>query len=437
MGVAQERQDKSMAVPEVKFYRIFLKLKLGTELIPLSFYVELIERFGELVNDIESADDALVNDTSSANLATSTSSSNASPIFNIESTTSNGQALLSSSTLRKLIKSLTSIKSREKGEEMLVEVGEGGVARLLRILERSWDKAEDLSFWSKESLSTKKERIGISNEKGKGRKKAVAKGKASPRKGKGRKNEEEDDEAVDDLEETYSRTTRGSSAARASRSRSNTPITAAEAENDREMELDDRDVVWTQDALDHFDESVESLEDAVLAIRAALALLTITPLPKNLYSADYIISIFTVLRHAMDAFLCPLLEASSNSHLADLAADKSEAIQAICDSTEAVIPLVARLVHDEEMSEEIVISSIYYSLSPFFHEGASPLEKGKKVEGEGQTVAKAIRGIRMKSLALIRVILGRYPDQRAWIIEEVLGNLTQLEVAKKGKGAFR
>ncbi|ORY37374.1 sister chromatid cohesion C-terminus-domain-containing protein, partial [Leucosporidium creatinivorum] len=130
-----------------------------------------------------------------------------------------------------------------------------------------------------------------------------------------------------------------------------------------------------------------------------------------------------------------LLEALPDSHLADLGTLQAQEISGVCESITSGIPLVSNLVLQEEMSEDIVISAIYFSLSPYFHEEAPQAGKGKKVDTN--VVERAMKGIRMASLGLTRTIYARYSDQRGWIIEEVLGNLTKLEIAKKGKGAFR
>lgn len=279
-------------------------------------------------------------------------------------------------------------------------------------------------------------------ERGKGKgKKAAAKGKGrgsvSPKKReKSVKEDEEEEEGGDDemfspASQGRGRSTGGEASRRSSRSRSRSP---AVVEMDIDVVGEDAQV-WTDETLEDFARALRSLSDALLAIRAALAILTITTLPKSLYSADYILSLLVTLRHTLDAFLFPLLEALPDSHLDDLSALQTQEIGGVCESITSGIPLVSDLVQQEEMSEDIVISAIYFSLSPYFHEQAPQGGKGKKFNTN--IVERAMKGIRMASLGLTRTVFARYPDQRGWIIEEVLGNLTKLEIAKKGKGAFR
>lgn len=383
---------------------------------------------------------------------------------NGQTTSDANKPLLQSDLLKKLIKSLSTIKYKNKGDEMVQEVEVENIGRLLKILERSWSNKEELIFWDKEATKEKKESMddGVTGKKGKGRagsitvgKKGKGKAKVVKRKGSTSKNidEEEDDSDDEGREQSYSPTksiggaslgTNGGGG-RASRSRSNSPMLPLGGGNkSHEMDLDDieEDSIWTEETLNDFEDALYYLSDAILAIRTTLALLTITnSLPKQFFSSDFITGIFSVLRHGLDGFLFPLLEASNRSHLYELNALNKDGIRSICDSIELVIPLVNTLVHNEEMSEEIVISTVYYSLAPFFHEAATNSTsltsnaRGKKVEVG--TIEKAMKGIRLASLGLIRTVIGRYPGQRAWIIEEVLSNLTKLEVAKKGKGGFR
>lgn len=450
----------------LKVWYITFYLSPGNSNWPSYFLskIDLIDNFSDLISDLFSADDSYINDTSSSHVA-STSNSNAASIFfqtNGETTSDDNKPLLQTDLLKKLIKSLSVIKYKNKGIELINEVEVENIGRLLKILERSWSNKEELIFWDKEATKEKKELMddGV-GKKGKGRagsiaagKKGKGKAKVVKRKGSTSKNiDEEEDDSDDGREQSHSPTksiggaslTTNGGGGRASRSRSNSPmLPLGGANKSNEMDLDDieEDSIWTEESLNDFEDALYSLSDAILAIRTTLALLTITDsLPKQFFSSDFITGIFSVLRHGLDGFLFPLLEASNRSHLYELNALNRAGIRSICDSIELVIPLVNTLVHNEEMSEEIVISTVYYSLSPFFHEAAvnstslTSNVRGKKAEIG--TIEKAMKGIRLASLGLIRTVIGRYPVQRAWIIEEVLSNLTKLEVAKKGKGGFR
>ena len=321
---------------------------------------------------------------------------------------------------------------------------EGGISRLLKILERSWQGAEDLRFWPAAALVAKVEEAEVvapgSGKKGKGKAKgkSVSPSKPATKRKSKVDREYDDEEDEEDDEDRYLSAKAGdrrASTTRSSRSRSRSKSPNVGSSKDVEMEEVDRDIsdaVWTEENLADFSSAHRNLSDALLSIRGALILLSLARLPKQLYSADYITSLLSTLRSTLDNFLYPLLECSSHSHLAEL---QSASVTSMCASMEATVLLVARLIQHEEMSEDIIISTIYFSLSPFFHEVAPSTGRGKKIETN--VVEKSMKAVRMASLSLVRVVFGRHVDQRDSIIEEVMVNLTRAESMKKGRGSVR
>ena len=377
---------------------------------------DIVERLSDLLSDLFSMDDSLIADTSSTHLPTASAST--SHDFFRPPSSADGLPLLQSSLLTKLLKFLSSVRAKGRGEDLVEEVEDAGVGRLLKMLERSWRGAEEGIFWGTEALKSKGETMPVVPKPKKGKKNAAPRGSSKPRAG----SDDEDWEEYSPRKDT-----------RSSRSRSRSPATRPSAE-DPAMEMDTEEVVWSDDALNEFAQAVDALADAILAIRVALSVLTISRLPKHLYSADSILSILSTLRHALDSLLFPLLEVSSPSHLSDLAHLHQSTLVSLFSSLESAIPLLELLIRQEEMSEDIVISALYFSLSPFFHESPPATGKGKKTES---SIEIAIKSVRLASLGLVRGVFGRYGDQRAWVIEEVLGHLQQLDIAKKGKGGFR
>lgn len=408
-------------------------LTSNVNLIASGLALDAVERLTDTLSDLFSADDSFVLDTSSSHLAAHKSpGSTASDFFRSTTTTSDNQPLLNTEFLRRLVKLLALVQSRDKGETFLREVEEGGIGRLLKMLERSWRGVEDLDCWPASANVAKSAEFDAKTGtlKGKGKQGKTSRKTKSPLKRRGSSMLGGDDED-DEFTPPASSPSRAQSRARSTRSRSRS-VTPAPMETSSDAIMGDGEI-WTNETLADFDGGARSLSNAILAIRAAIAVMTIAHLPKSLYSSDYILSLLAVLRRALDSFAFPLLEATPVSHLGDLSSMRPDAIAEVCDSVTNTIPLVSRLVQHVEMSEDIVISSIYLSLSPFFHEAASSTGKGNPVDVN----PVGIKALRMAALGLVRTVFGRYSSQREWIVEEVLGNLTRLEVAKKGKGAFR
>ena len=416
-----------------------LRVRVATDL----GVADLVETVTDLILDLFHADDAFINDSEAPLKSPGSTSAN---FFRSTATTTDNLPLLKTNFILKLNKNLLAVQNKKKGEDFLAEMEEGGISRLLKILERNWRGAEDLRFWSAAALVAKAEEGEVaapgSGKKGKGRAKGKSVSPSKPAtKRKSKVDDEYDEEDEEDDEDRYLSAKAGdrrTSTARSSRSRSRSKSPNVGSSKDVEMDELDRgvsDAVWTEENLADFSSAHRNLSDALLSIRGAHILLSLARLPKQLYSADYITSLLSTLRSTLDNFLYPLLECSPHSHLADLAELQSANVTSICASIEATVSLVARLIQHEEMSEDIIISTIYFSLSPFFHEVAVSTGRGRKTETN--VVEKSMKAVRMASLSLVRVIFGRHVDQRDSIIEEIMVNLTRAESMKKGKGSVR
>lgn len=391
----------------------------------------------DLVSDLFQTDDAYIGN-NPVPAYTKSPGSTAGDFFRSTATTTDNSPLLKTNFIKKLTKQLLMVQSRNKGEALLAEIEESGIARLLKILERSWQGVELLQFWGGQALGQKKQEIGGDDwdVKGSGKKGAKGKGKGksvSPTKGRRKSKAGAEDDSEDD-EDRY---LAAQASRKAGRSRSHSRSASPGVGSSKDMDLGGgHDAatggVWDEAALLAFGDAHRHLSDALLSIRAALVVLSITDLPKPLYSAEYISSILTSLRITLDSFLYPVLESQPSSHLADLSERVPECFSSITEAFAATVPLATRLFRQEAMSEEIVIPTTYFALSPFFHEAAVVAGKGKAAPN---VVDRGMKAIRMASLGLVRVLFGRYVAQRESIIDEVLLNVSRVESMRKGKGA--
>ncbi|GAA5958783.1 hypothetical protein JCM21900_004761 [Sporobolomyces salmonicolor] len=444
---------------------------------------DVVERLSDLLSDLFSADDSHILDTSSAALGSSATNpqlrspsrsaavNNPAPSFFRTTAVSpvDSSPLLGTSTLRRLLKLLQSVGSKGKSEELLEDIEDVGMGRALKVLERSWEGIADQGgeeYWEREAAMARDEDEAEIAPKGEGKGKAPRGRSTSytPAKkaGGGKKKQPvaEEDEGDDDVYIPRSSSPGKPGLRRSSRSpsRSRSPTLQEVNENGDNVARDDDDNVtspayWTADKLTSMNRAIRNLSDALLAIRTALTVLTLpsVSLPKHLFSSEYLLSLLSTLRHVLDAFILPLLEAPHTSPLGTLFVDPAqsetrEKIAEVCDSFGAATDLVTALVKQEELSDELVISAVYFALSPFFHASPLPAPSGGKrrssmTAGDKGMLQQAMKGIRMSSLGLVGSVYARYAEQRAWIVEEVLGNLGKGEVsaggARKGKGAIR
>jgi cohesin loading factor subunit SCC2 len=120
----------------------------------------------------------------------------------------------------------------------------------------------------------------------------------------------------------------------------------------------------------------------------------------------------------------------------------------------AVLPLAADLVRLEDMPEAIVIPAVVVSIGPFFVDAAQPAATGRKGKGRDTFGITTLKTVQLSALTLLRAvrpnlpldcparqamaqIFSKYPNQRAWIIEETVNSLTKLSDVKKAKRQFR
>lgn len=403
--------------------------------------VDHVERLTDLIDDIFQADDLTVGDTSTRALAwESAAGGDYTPmksLFRHDSDLSDGRRSLRAETLKKLDKQLGKVKGKGKAAELLQEVDTAGLQRLVELLQRSWERAGDLEFWEDDKVKPRTDDGGSPSKfkaKANSPSKARLPKKSTPRKKPARRDSDQSEEEIDGLEEPSHGLER--SPAQVAHS---SPL----AKQSYDVRMDDGDdsddevEVWSTAALERFEHSLRSITDAVLAVTAALSLLNLTKLERSFYSSDTILALLSTLRTATDQVLFPLLEAPVDSPLAALAGDHFEPLTALCTAVQGAVGGVVRLITAQQMSEEIVISVVYFALGPFFHDAPAVVGGRGKKAAPGGPVGAEMKNIRAEALGLVRAVYGKYTDQRSWILEEMLLSATKLGVGKKGKGAVR
>ncbi|GAA5904538.1 hypothetical protein JCM6882_004901 [Rhodosporidiobolus microsporus] len=451
----------------------------------------VVEKLDDLLSDLFAADDGFVADTSSAAVGGGAGGANVhrSPSRRAGSgkqhsaevqffrttalSASSSLPLLHTNTLKLLLRHLRTVAAKGKAEEFLEAVEEGGVGRLLKVVERSWEGLEGEGAWEgwEREAGEARDEDGAGEVDAKGKGKGKAKGgkkapaKAAKGKGKGKKAvalEEDDDELDED--EYSARSSVSPSKGGPSRRSSRTPSPSrspshALPSSPADAPSSSSDGYWTPSRLSTALSALRTLTDALLALRVALEVLTLplppaTPLPKHLFSSDFLAALVgAVRRSALEGCFIPLLEAPPTSALAELqrlgvvggGVNVREKVAEVAEGVQGAVEALARLVRREELGEELVISLAYLGLEPFFHDVApsASSSKSSKATSSDSPLAAAAKTLRMSSLSLVQALYGRYGEQRQWMLEEVLGNLGRGEVATgggksgKGRGAIR
>ncbi|KAJ9475705.1 Sister chromatid cohesion protein 2 [Pseudozyma hubeiensis] len=250
-------------------------------------------------------------------------------------------------------------------------------------------------------------------------------------------------------------------------------------DDDRDRTPASRD---SDDELEKLNAIFVVMDRAVLATECSLGMLTGDVLPKQILSEDHIRSSFEAVKACLDKVLLPFIEACSGSaataphpHLVSLidvlspqkarkkkaaAANGDEAtssIGIICRNTLSdlfahlcsALYFVQRMVRMPSiaLSDSIIISAVYIALGPFFvlepeSAGGGASSENAKAAARGRSAllslggANSMKTLRLPALNLLRSIFAKAPDQRQWMIEEILTSLSKLSDMKKNRRQY-
>lgn len=337
------------------------------------------------------------------------------------------QPLLSTAIIAKLTKAISHVSRPTKRIRLMARDGNLGtpaaaiglaeleantLSRMLKLLGRSVKLGEDLDPFAGPAASISAE---VSTEPAKGKKKSSSKGKTKPESGGDR-----------------------------ARSRSKTPL-----DEPATNEVSEGD-------MQNLERTLQVAKESALAADGCLALLSADKLPKQLYAEELITSCMTAVKNQFSKIIFPFASAQSDIHgqvsviLWHLITQDDPEVRAcrslvgeIFQSLCAVLPRINSLVTrtDLAMSDSIIIQAVYISLGPFFNIdfGVDPKSSKEKTPFAVAALggSAALRALRLSSLSLIRSIFAYYPDQRTWIIEEILASLIQIPNLKSKSGQFR
>ena len=204
---------------------------------------------------------------------------------------------------------------------------------------------------------------------------------------------------------------------------------------------------------------------ALLAAQCVLSILAYEQLPKFLFSEEVVEQCLRCAKASMDSLLLPLVEACAEvpgaaataavSGLATRLTRGGGVPRALDELLVAHFHHVCEvLVHLEHLfrmravalSETLLVSSVYLSLGTFFVQEAAAPAGGKgapaaRAPGRSAkalfTHANVLRPLRLSSLNLLRSIFAYYPEQRHWVLGELLLSLLRLADTRQGKRHFR
>ncbi|KAF8648994.1 hypothetical protein AX16_006108 [Volvariella volvacea WC 439] len=274
-----------------------------------------------------------------------------------------------------------------------------------------------------------------------------------------------------------------------------------EGEEDGRSEVVDEDERASQagGAVDVKESDLEGLtktfdvaRDSVLAADCIIGLLGSDRLTKQLYSEELITTCLGTIKNQLTKLIYPFIEnstpdafmygsanysallrylvlakgssPSSNNtkNLGSTVESHRKQLGEVFQILSGVLFKITKLVDAESvaMSDSIIIQSVFIAIGPFFvvepteggggdgtgagGEGKTGIgaDKKRKDGNAGNAVVKtfgksAMRGLRLETLSLIRIIFANHENQRSWIIEEILTSLIKLSDTKQKAGQFK
>lgn len=237
---------------------------------------------------------------------------------------------------------------------------------------------------------------------------------------------------------------------RSSRSRSRSASTSALTESEDESEGKAKPAkaasAWTTIHPETLAQDLDTVLNGSAAAGAILALLSVDKLPKKLYMEEIIEDCLVLIKTRLSSLIYPLAEwsaatAEQRTHplqqAFEMSASATRSAQELLKLFPTLMSRISALLQTEDMQEQILITSIYAAIGPFFvdlnsEESVSRNRgKAKKTDDLGSTGSHALKALRMSALGVIRTIYSKYNDQRKWIVEEILTSLTQVPDLKK------
>lgn len=189
------------------------------------------------------------------------------------------------------------------------------------------------------------------------------------------------------------------------------------------------------------DASVEVSTSGLLGAQCALTILAYDALPKFLFSEELMEQCVAAVKEPLEKLAVPIVEAVQGG-TGTFAATATALLQGaemrelnthfhlICST----LLLLERVLNTSlAVSDTLIISCVYLALTPFFVQDKEVDHKAPSVYAK----AHVLRPVRLSGLNLLRSIFAHYPQQRTWVLSEVLVSLLRLPDLRARYRQFR
>lgn len=192
-----------------------------------------------------------------------------------------------------------------------------------------------------------------------------------------------------------------------------------------------------------------SLQDSIsLLLSAKCCMLTFSfdQLPKYLFSEELLERCLDILKSSLETLVLPLVEACASITPSSVAHDllRGTVPSSLCSALDSHMHHVCSALTLLEplfcltsftIPEALMIRCVYITLSPMFTQDR--VIPAKHASALTYTHAQALRPLRLSCFHILRNLFAFYPNQRAWILGEILVSLLRLPDLRQRKRHFR
>ena len=190
---------------------------------------------------------------------------------------------------------------------------------------------------------------------------------------------------------------------------------------------------WSNDDISAWLERIDQTDAGLRSARTVLRIMTGGRDERQLYSEELVQKLLIVTRKVMDSCLIPIVESRSSgagSESFDVAVTHKKVISQLLHDTSKIVQLLLDLLVKVELAEASVTSIEFFAISLLFVENAHN-------EKDSALGTHRFEVLRRTAMTLVAQIFSRYPEQRRYILDEVLTSLQKLPTTRQHARQFK
>jgi cohesin loading factor subunit SCC2 len=215
---------------------------------------------------------------------------------------------------------------------------------------------------------------------------------------------------------------------------------AVSAASGQQLEIGDG---WSQDDVQFWLLKMEQADAGLLATRTLLRIMTAGRQEKELQSEDHVRTVLDLLKTVVDTAIISIVEERSflgekvrggdkpqNNPKFVLATNHRPHFKALSSAVTKCFRLLAQLLARVDVDESAISTIVYMCKSLIFAENAA-------TDKESVLGIQPFESTRKHAMDVLGRIFTRYPDQRQFVIDEVLTSLEKLPATKQSARQYR